>query len=111
MSHHRSHQLGVAIALAAALGLAAAQPGAAQSSGRQESRLLLPQPGLFERAWDWLAREVGSLPGGPSLHRLWAKEGGGIDPNGARYTGAMAPRCTACATMDAGPGLDPNGGH
>jgi len=105
MSHHRLRQLGITLILAAALGLAGAQPGAARVSGHGETRHVLPQPGLFEQAWDWLGSWV---PGVPSLSRLWAASGPGIDPNGARTTGTPpAP----VPTTDMGPGIDPDGRH
>jgi hypothetical protein len=104
MSHPRFRPLGIAIALTAALGLAVAQPGAAQVSGRGATRLVLPRAGLLERAWDWLAGP-GGVPGVRSLSRLWAGDYGGIDPNGAKPTGTPpAPPATG-----AGPGLAPDG--
>jgi hypothetical protein len=109
MSHHRFRQLGITLILAAALGLAGAQPGAARVSGRGKPRLVLPQPGRFESAWDWLGRWVpGGLPEVPGLSRLWAADWGGLDPNGAKTTGTPpAP----VPTTDMGPGIDPNGSH
>ena len=105
MSHHRFRQLGIAVALPAALGLAVAPPSAAQAARRAGTRLVQPQPGLFELAWDWLA---GAIPGARSLSRLWAADTGpGIDSNGARTTGTPPVR----PATDAGPGLDPDGRH
>jgi hypothetical protein len=95
MLHPRLRHLGIAVALIAALGLAAAQPAEAQGTHRGKARLVQPQPGLFERAWAWLGAAIDMGPG--------------LDPNGARTTGT--PPAPVQPTTDAGPGIDPDGRH
>jgi hypothetical protein len=100
MSQTRFRQLGIAVALTAALGLAGAQPGDARSPVHSAPRHVLPQPGVFERVWEWLA-------GTRSLSNIWPDAGPGLDPDGARTTGSPG---SLRRPTDMGPGLDPNGG-
>ena len=96
MLHPRFRQLGIAVALIAALALAGAQPGEARSPDHgRPTRAVPPRPGLLERARDWL---VGALDLGP-----------GLTPQGARSTSAPPP--PVLPTTDAGPGIDPDGRH
>lgn len=99
MSGRQLRSLGMALTLAAVLGLAGAQPGAAEVLHRVPTR----QVGVLERAWDWLAGWIGGQGQGGSagLARLWADAGFGLDPNGGRAT----------MTGDASLGLDPDGHH
>ena len=50
-------------------------------------------PGFLSRVWDLLSV-------------VWAENGPGLDPNGAK---AFVPEPEAGATGDNGPGLEPNG--
>jgi hypothetical protein len=125
--HRRLRQLGIALALVGALGLAAARPAVAQTPRSRGSRLALAQPGLLARAWSWLvvfaASWAGMDPDGSPAPGATTDSWGGIDPNGSPVTAttgyswagmdpngssATAPP-PATATTDNWTGIDPNG--
>jgi hypothetical protein len=118
MSGRQLRSLGMALTLAAVLGFAGAQPGAAEAPHRVPAR----QVGVLERAWDWLAGWLGGQGGNQGLTPLWAAQGLGMDPNGGHSTAPPATTGDASfgldpdggrstVTSDLGFGLDPNGGH
>jgi len=116
MSGRQLRTLSMVLTLAAVLGFAGVQPGAAAV----RNRVPTGQAGTLERAWDWLAGWIGGhgQAGSQDLARLWADEGMGLDPNGGHASvngdagyGLDPDGSRATVSVDAGMGSDPNGSH
>jgi len=107
-SHRRLRQLGMALALAGALGFVA-RPATARVREGREGRLVQAEPGLFQRAWHWLAivaaSWAGTDPDGKPAAGATTDSRGSLDPNGSP---AITPT-PAGATIDTWTGSDPNG--
>ena len=84
----RNRIVRVAIVVAAAIVLVA--PVSSFAAGLPAGKV--PQAGVWEQAWSWLASVV--YPGDGILRVLpsrWEKEGGAVDPNGSKTAAAPVP--------------------